>query len=189
MNVFTLDKYEDGTEQINIDELYEGKRTSDLNKLALYKKMLNRIHVRIRSTSHQRTNNKSCWFVVPEMIIGVPRYDHGACIAYLLHALEHNGFRVKYFHPNTLFICWEHWVPSYVRDEIRKKTGIIVNEFGETIQDETDSQEVENDDVHQASEVNKSSKNKKEYTPIQSYRPSGKLVYSEEMINKLGQKL
>lgn len=187
MNVFTLDKCEDGTEQIDIDELYETKRNSDLNKLALYKKMLNRIHVRIKTTSHQRTNNRSCWFVVPEMIIGVPRYDHAACIAYLLHALENNGFRVKYFHPNTLFICWEHWVPTYVRNEIRKKTGIVVNEFGETVQETQDENE-------QAEIINEAptaveTKNKKQYTPIQSYRPSGKLVYSEEMINQLGQRL
>jgi hypothetical protein len=28
-------------------------------------------------------------------------------------------------------ISWNHWVPSYVRDEIKKKTGKQVNCYGE----------------------------------------------------------
>ena len=32
-------------------------------------------------------------------------------------------------------------------------------------------------------------KNSKKYTPINSYKPSGKLVYSNDLINKLETKL
>jgi hypothetical protein len=28
-------------------------------------------------------------------------------------------------------ISWNHWVPGYVRDEIKKKTGTQVNSYGE----------------------------------------------------------
>ena len=35
-------------------------------------KILNRIHVRIRTTSRQKMNEQFCWYLVPEMIIGVP---------------------------------------------------------------------------------------------------------------------
>ena len=33
------------------------------------------------------------------------------------------------------------------------------------------------------------SKNNKKYTPIQSYKPSGNLVYSEKILNKLEDKI
>ena len=132
------------------------------------------------------------------MIIGVPRYDQAACVAYLIDKLKENGFNVRYIHPNTLFISWLHWVPSYVRTELKKKTGIVINEFGEkqeegqdnnsmkTITDITDPNDLmlnRNQDLSQ-----KVKQPKKEYTPINSYRPSGNLVYDNEMLNKIEDK-
>ena len=105
-NIFTLENINDFSEKINLDELYEKKKQYDLNKLELYNKLLNRIHVKIKTTSRQKIDEQFCWYVVPEIIIGVPKYDQGACIAYLLNKLKDNGFSVKYYHPNTLFICW-----------------------------------------------------------------------------------
>ena len=52
-NIFTLENISDFSEKLNIDELYEKKRQYDLNKLALFNKILNRIHVRIKATSKQ----------------------------------------------------------------------------------------------------------------------------------------
>ena len=138
-NIFNLENISDFSEKINIDDLYEKKRVSDVNKLELFKKILNRIHVRIKTIARQSSNERSCWFIVPEIIIGVPKYDQGACIAYVMDTLQKNGFIIKYFHPNTIFISWNHWVPTYVRNEIKKKTGIVVNEYGEKIANENEN--------------------------------------------------
>ncbi len=178
---FLYEELDNFSEKISIDELYEKKRISDLNKLTLYQKMLNRVHHKIKTTAKICKTETHCWFVVPEFIIGVTKFDQGACIAYIMDALKENGFQVQYYHPNTLFICWEHWVPSYVREEIRKKMGIQLNEFGEEIKDEEDEQPPE----MQVEQI----KNSKKYTPIKSYRPSGKLVYSEDLLNKIEDKL
>ena len=185
-NIFTLENFTDFSEKISIDELYEKKRQNDLNKLELFKKILNRIHIRIKTTAKQNIHEKFCWFVVPEIIIGVPKYDQAGCIAYLMNTLESNGFKVRYFHPNTILISWDHWVPSYVRNEIKKKTGIEVNEYGEKLQQET----IDENDIILEEPVNvQQIKNSKKYTPINSYKPSGKLVYSEELLNKIENKI
>jgi len=185
-NIFTLENFSEFSEKINIDELYEKKRQIDLNKLELFKKILNRIHVRIKTTAKHSVHEKFCWFVVPEVIIGVPKYDQANCIAYIMNTLQENGFNVRYFHPNTLFICWDHWVPSYVRTEIKKKTGININEYGEKIENETNDDEEE----QQQQQGNiQQIKNSKKYTPINSYKPSGKLVYSEDLLNKIENKI
>ena len=188
-NIFTLENFSEFSEKINIDELYEKKRQVDLGKLELFKKILNRIHVRIKTTAKHSIHEKFCWFVVPEVIIGVPKYDQAGCIAYLMNTLQENGFNVRYFHPNTLFICWEHWVPSYVRTEIKKKTGIVINEYGEKIEEE----KVESDDEEEKQQSQQGGlqqiKNSKKYTPINSYKPSGKLVYSEDLLNKIENKI
>ena len=186
-NIFTLENIEDFSEKVNIDELYEKKRKQDLNKLDLFNKILNRIHVKIKTVSRQKVDEQACWFLFPETIIGVPRYDQAGCIAYLLNALQENGFNVRYFHPNTLFICWDHWVPSYVRTEIKKKTGVQVNEYGRIIEEEKEEDEEEHVEQQQGSI--QQIKNSKKYTPINSYKPSGKLVYSEDLLNKIENKI
>jgi len=193
-NIFTLENFSDFSEKINIDDLYEKKHQQDLSKLELFKKILNRIHVRIKTTARQNIDEKFCWFVVPEVIIGIPRYDQAACIAYIMDTLQTNGFQVRYFHPNTIFISWNHWVPSYVRTEIKKKTGIVINEYGEKIKDEKEKEESENDlEINTTSNAYNNDiqqlKNSKKYTPINSYKPSGKLVYSEDLLNKIENKI
>jgi hypothetical protein len=197
-NIFTLENIEDFSEKLNIDDLYEKKRQYDLNKLGLFNKILNRIHVRIKTISRQRKDEQFCWFVVPEVIIGVPKYDNAACIAYLIDKLKENGFNVRYIHPNTLFISWMHWVPSYIRTELKKKTGIVINELGQKISDEkeenvnkTFSNSAYPDDFilkinQDASQKDKQPK--KEYTSIKSYKPSGNLIYDNDMLDKLENK-
>jgi hypothetical protein len=181
-NIFTLENFSEFSERINIDELYEKKRNYDLKKLELFKKILNRVHVRIKTTSKQNINDKHCWFVVPETIIGVPKYDQAGCIAYIMDSLQNNGFAVRYFHPNTLLISWNHWVPTYIRNEIKKKTGLNLNEYGVPLEDNNTNAEEQNDNIQQIN-------NSKKYTPIHSYKPSGKLVYSEDLLNKIESKI
>ena len=201
-SIFTLENVSDFSEKLNIDELYEKKRQYDLNKLEVYNKILNRIHVRIKTTSKKQIEEQCCWFVVPEIIIGVPKYDQGTCIAYLMDKLKENGFLIKYIHPNTLFITWNHWVPSYVRTELKKKTGIIVDEFGRKIGEngvesstmQSISYENEEKDLNEMmfktkDPVKAPLQNQKKFTPIRSYKPSGNLIYNDELLNTLEDKL
>lgn len=194
-NIFTLENVDDFSEKINLDELYEKKRQYDVNKLELFKKILNRVHVRIKTTSRQKIEERFCWFVVPEVIIGVPKYDQAGCIAYIMDKLQENGFSVKYYHPNAIFISWNHWVPSYIRTELKKKTGIEINEYGVKIEEEPqmfpNNQSIvltktNNKDGNIAQKSNPN--NNKKYTPIGSYKPSGNLVYNEELLTKIEDK-
>ena len=197
-NIFTLENVEDFSEKLNIDDLYEKKRMQDLNKLALFNKLLNRIHVKIKTVSRQKIDEQFCWFLVPETIIGVPRYDQAACVAYLIDKLQQNGFNVRYIHPNTLFISWMHFVPSYVRTEIKNKTGIVINEYGKKIDDDNSEQKTITNTYVNPNEFMLNNNNqdqnqkgkqpKKEYTPIKSYKPSGNLIYDDDVLNKIGDK-
>ena len=62
-------------------------------------------------------------------MIGIPKFDHGACVAYIISKLRENGFNVRYTHPNLLFISWNHWLPSYVRNELKKKPGLMLTDL------------------------------------------------------------
>jgi hypothetical protein len=123
----------ENVEKINLDELYEKKKEQDKNKLFTYNKILARIHEKIKLTSRQKCHQQFCWFVVPEIILGVANYDHAGCIAYLVDKLQENKFMVRYTHPNLLLISWHHYVPNYVRTEFKKKTGTAIDEYGRPI--------------------------------------------------------
>ena len=122
-------------DKISLDELYT--RTKDVEDLRLrvYKKILNRAHQKIKFTSRQRDTGHFCFFIVPEFLVGTPRYDSAACIAYVMDKLTQNGFMVKYTHPNLLFISWQHYIPKYQRQNFKKKYGYSIDGFGNQVQD------------------------------------------------------
>jgi hypothetical protein len=201
-NIFNLDNITDFSEKLDMDELYEKKKQHDLKQLELFNKILNRIHIRIKKTSTQKRNEQFCWYVIPEIIIGVPKYDQASCIAYTIDKLKDNGFNIRYIHPNTLFISWLHFVPTYVRNELKKKTGVIVDQYGHRLQDNNNTNIITNDSINDNTNVNSiqepnnlllnikknqndtMSNNKKEYKPINSYKPLGNLIYDKSLTDK-----
>ena len=187
---------EDESLKLNLDELYNKKQQQDLNVLNNYNKILQRIHNKIKHISKNVVNDNCCWYLMPEMVIGVPKYDYKDCTAYTIDKLRTNGFIVRYTHPNLLFISWRHWVPTYVRNEIKKKTGNAVDEYGNIINNEKNdniniSSNIDNKDVKdnilfsnkQIKNINTSST--KDYKDIKSYKPSGNLIYNNSLLEKL----
>ena len=177
-SIFLFGHEEANNSKINIDDLYERRQKRDLKQLEIFNKILNRIHKRIQYTAKNKLcNDNHIWFNVPEYIVGEPVYDKGDCTGYLVSQLEKNGFFLKYVYPNTLFISWHNWVPSYVRNEIKKKIGVVIDEKGNVIESE------ENPRVIQQQQQNK---DQKQYTPIKSYKPS---VYGEDLLAKVEKKI
>ena len=204
--LYHVNRQEDNnnSSKINIDELYEKKQQHDMFTLGSYNKILTRIHNKIRYTSRQYIDNNYCWYIIPEVLLGIPKYDHRECTAYVIDKLQENDFIIRYIHPNLLFISWNHWVPSYVRNEIKKKTGVIIDGYGNKV--ETSSNENSNNynnldgilknendsivfNVGNNNSVNKSNnkyqKNNTQYKDINSYRPEGKLIYNDDLLKKL----
>lgn len=159
---------DEDTPRLNIDELYQTKQKIDLNRLELFNKLLKRIHLKIKQSSKHREQLNFCSFVMPEILIGYPNYNQVECLNYVISILENDGFKCKYIHPNLLMISWNHWVPDYVRDEIKKKTGINVDSYG--------------------------NKKEKIYNPFKQERPDSKKskkqenidnIYGENLINSM----
>ena len=192
--IFTLGNETDENNSINLDDLYELKKQYDLNTLSIYNKLLNRIHNRIKTVSRQQINEQYCWYVVPEIILGIPKFDHGACTAYLIDKLQANGFIVRYTHPNLLLICWKDFIPAYVRDEIKKKTGIVIDGKGNKIEkNESSSQEKISSDpdelmFQRGNKLSIENKTNKDYKSIDSYKPSGNLIYNESLLKRIEEK-
>lgn len=199
--------------KINLDELYDTKKEKDLQKMQVFNRILNRIHVKIKLTSRQKLNSNFCWYIVPEVMLGIVNYDRVMCISYVIAKLEENDFQVRYTHPNLILISWGHYIPTYVRTEFKKKTGISIDEHGNKKEDGNDNDEEgggirlitnsgggggdSNANIdHTLLNRNKTSSSntnpnlvKKEYKPINSYKPTGNLVYSNDFLKKIDDRM
>ena len=162
-----------GEERLDLDSLYKSKQARDHNALQLYRKILARVHTRIKCVSRRDADLQHCWYLVPEMVIGAPKFDNGQCVAYVIHKLRTNQFLVRYTHPNLIYISWEHWTPSYVRAEFRKKTGIVIDGLGNKKA------------VPPAPPAEQESKRKPGFRDVATYRPTGKLIYSDALMKKV----
>jgi hypothetical protein len=190
--IFTLTNDEELNDKINLDDLYEKKKEENLETVKLYNRILNKVHDRIKCVSRQRGSESICWYVIPEIILGVPRYNHTECVNYICDKLIDNGFRVQYIKPNLICICWAHYVPNYVRNEIRKKTGLRIDNNGKPIIDIDDDLE----NPPSSSNIKKPTvrfnlkKNRTDqFVETNEYKPTGKMVYNNSIINSLDEKL
>jgi hypothetical protein len=196
MSCFLYINDQETTGKVNIDDLYENRQKRDLKQVSIFNKILARIHNRIVLTARNKRTEQHVWFVVPEFIFGEPVYDKAECIAYLVSKLELNKFHIRYLHPNTLFISWSSWVPSYVRNEYKKKTGIVLDERGNIV-DKQDPEAMEKEETldsrmfsdHRPGSATAKTKVQKEYTPIDKYKPTGTLIYNQEMFERIGKKI
>ena len=200
-NIFSnrSEENRESVEKLNLDDLYEQKKQEDLAKLYTFNRILTRVHEKIKVASRQKNSQQFCWFLVPEVLIGVPNYDKNACITYIVSKLEENDFVVRYTHPNLLFISWKHYVPNYVRTEIKKKTGTVIDKFGNYVS-EADPDAPPSADGTPGSDMNMMMYNKKgataaatasakkpagDFKPIASYKPVGNLIYNQDLFKKI----
>lgn len=187
MSCFLYTTDSDNVGSINIDDLYDKKQKRDLRQVSIFNKILNRIHKRITLTGRNKTTDQHIWFTIPEYIFGEPVYDKADCIAYIVSKLETNKFHIRYVHPNTLFISWSNWIPSYVRTEYKKKTGITVDEFGQMIENKREA--IADDTTSRMLQSgNTIEKVQKQYPSTTQYKPTGHLVYNPDMFNRIEKK-
>jgi hypothetical protein len=91
---------------INIDELHRINEIRAKERISTYEKVLQKCHERIKTISKKPKNNMFCFYIVPNIIFGVPLYDVNECIIYIVNCLIKNGFNVVYTHPNLIYISW-----------------------------------------------------------------------------------
>ena len=102
-----------------------------------------------------------------------------------------NGFHVRYTHPNLLFISWNHYIPYHTRLDIKKKHGVNLDEFGNIVSKK--NKEKKGPDNINLLMFNKKNEKisiqnkdmKKEYKNINTYKPTGNFIYSNELLSKI----
>ena len=90
--------------QLNINDLFETTNHKTLRRLETYDGILKQCHCRIKYYS--KFEKTTCFFAIPEFIIGVPLFDVTELRTYMINSLRKNGFKIMYLHPNWLMVDW-----------------------------------------------------------------------------------
>lgn len=179
-------------EKLNLDDLYKQQKVTEDHKLKIYQKILGRIHNKIKYTSRLRNNSKFCVYVLPEFILGVPRYSINNCTMYVINKLSDNGFQVKYTHPNLLWISWQHYIPHYERANIKKQYGVSVDGFGNVIKKSDKKKDTNSlllkDQKPTLKSILKKDKDK-DFKKISTYKPTGNLIYNKKLLETIEDKV
>ena len=185
-------------QKLNIDELYQQQKKTNEHKIGVYNKILERIHSKIKYTARLRNSDNFTFFIIPEFILGLPRYDNAACTAYVIEKLKENGFITKYTYPNLLFISWSHYIPLHERNEYKKRTGVTIDGFGKVVRRKRDNNSNSNSNhsdnpnnlmfKSMKKNVEVSNKPKKDFNDISNYKPTG-MIYSSELIKTIKDKV
>ena len=182
--------------------MYRVQKKTNEHKIGVYNKILERVHSKIKYISRLRNSDNFTFFVIPEFILGLPRYDNASLTAYIIEKLKENGFITKYTYPNLLFISWNHYIPLHERNEYKKRTGITIDGFGKVIRrknnNNNSNSNSDNNDYSSnpnglmfkslKKNVEIASKPKKNYNDISSYKPTG-MIYSSELIKTISDKV
>ena len=104
---------------LNINDLYDSINNKNFKRLKKFDDILLQIHRRIKY--HADLEQTHCLFCIPEFIFGIPLYNINDLKNYIMETLKKNGFKLLYFHPNTLFISWDIENKLKNKDDKKKK--------------------------------------------------------------------
>ena len=96
-----------------------------------------------------------------------------------------------------MFISWKHFIPDYERRAIKKKTGVNIDGFGNLIQKKGDKKNKGDtnslmlnqkrlEEIYQYHLVRPKKKEDEKFKQINSYKPSGRLIYNTKLLDKIG---
>jgi len=173
------------TPMINIDELHDKEREKTSRKFEVYRKILEKCHNKIKTTSQNASNNGYCFYQVPKYIFGIPLYDTKSCIMFLVSALTQNGFDVRYTHPNLLFVSWIDKTSrsSRLMLESGQQNGTTPSYSNNSFSSPTGITSGSSNGISSTNESNVVS------SVLDNFKPENKILFNTKKINTVDEKL
>lgn len=99
---------------MDIYKLIQKQEKRQSYKDELFKKILGQVHRRIEFSSN--SGDRFSIFTIPMYIVGYPLFSRSECCQYLMNELQENGFEVKSYSDQYLYISWNHIYQKYVQN-------------------------------------------------------------------------
>ena len=92
---------------LNINKLRSEVEDREKKKIKIFENILEICYQKILNANKQY-NDYSCTFVVPKFVFGLPLYDLGDCIKFIMEKLVDKGFEVHLILQTHIIISWQH---------------------------------------------------------------------------------
>jgi len=89
----------------NVNDIKKFIHEREKGRLKVFEDVLESCYHRIQSAVVR--DEPFAVFVVPDFLIGKPKYNFANCMEYVIFRLKQNGFNLKYYYPNALQISWD----------------------------------------------------------------------------------
>jgi hypothetical protein len=192
---------------VNIDSLHREQQEKLEKKKAIFVRILQDCHNKIKLSARNTKDATNCFYAVPKYKFGVPLYDMRGCILFLTKSLVNNGFDVWYTHPNLLLISWKDKSNQNTITYPVNNASITFNQNSMN-NDSNFSNGSNGSNVSNVSNVSTTSTNNdfksitiggnnnnnnqnsnQNFKSIDSYKPGNKLVYDTKTISNIDTKL
>jgi len=99
--------------QISLNELYQMRQKKDKGKKAVFDKVLELCHRRIRNIGSFGGMNS--FYEIPGMVVGFPLFNIYDCTTYVVEQLRASGFMVQLLPPPHICVVYVSWDPSDIK--------------------------------------------------------------------------
>ena len=189
---------------LNINKLRNEVEERENKKYKTFETILEMCYKKILNINKQN-NDYNCTFIVPNVVFGLPLYNVGECVRFIMDKLVEKGFEIYFAPPTTINI---YWTPkNYNKSKVYNTHNITptltnipnsnqVVDYYNSIQPQNqlmikytghgNGQMNENDDNYNDTQNYKSVKTKKsnpkniDYKPIDDYKNTHNSIYDSD---------
>jgi len=91
---------------VNINKLRSDVEEREKKKIKIFENILEMCYQKILNTN-KKSDDYSCTFIVPNVVFGLPLYNIGDCITFIMDNLVKKGFEIYFALPTTIHISWQ----------------------------------------------------------------------------------
>ena len=90
---------------LNINKLRNEVEERENKKYKTFETVLEMCYKKILNINKQN-NDYNCTFIVPNVVFGLPLYNVGECVRFIMDKLVEKGFEIYFAPPTTITIYW-----------------------------------------------------------------------------------
>ena len=91
---------------LNINKLRTEVEERETKKNKLFENILELCYQKILN-NNKKYNDYMCTFIVPNVVFGLPLYNLGDCVTFIMDRLIQKGFEIYFAPPTTIHISWK----------------------------------------------------------------------------------
>ena len=163
---------------LNINKLRNEVEERENKKYKIFETILELCYQKILNIN-KKNNDYNCTFIVPNVVFGLPLYNIGDCVIFIMDKLIEKGFEIYFAPPTTIHISWKPKNTINYNDQIDyyktlNQQNQMIIKYNGTTNSNTNSI---NSNVNHNLQNKKNTNKNIQYKPINEYKEASNIIY------------